>query len=244
MIYEVCAGASTTVTFTDRSNFNCNTNPGDVTIASNLNDRRRWRQFVYGGAGALNNITGGVTVGGTPVPVGTGLTGVVVTPAITIGAPAGSAGGVDQPFLAAAYVNPPTPIQTLSIIVPATAQIGEEFVITTRYWNTCNRYDFDQLPVENNAARIRVVGQPAAPTTAAVAQVCSGTTRAAMPTFAITTPLAGQTVRWYANVNGASPTVPGTVGALITSTVSGGGGCFDTVLHGFYWPWRNCYAIK
>ncbi len=223
-VFEVCAGVSTTVTFTDRSNLNCNTFPGDVTVGTSRNDRRRWRQFVYGGAGALNTITGGVTVGVTAVPQNTGLNGDVLTYNITSGAPAGPAGGTDSPASGTTFGNPPTSTQTLSITVPATAQVGEEFVITTRYWNPCNRYDQGAAAVEYNATRIRVVAQPAAPTAVTAAAVCNGQTRSTMPTFGITGAAANSTVRWYANVNAATPKVPGTVGALITTTTASGAG--------------------
>lgn len=226
-VVEVCAGVQTIVTFEDLSNLNCNTFPGDVTLSSNRNSSRRWRQFVYGGAGALNGITGGVTVGATPVAAGTGLDGTVITYTMTSGAPAGTGGGSDQPQNSGTHGNPPTAITSDAITIPATALVGEEFVITTRYWNACNRYDQVATagsPVEYNATRIRVVAQPTAPTAVAAAAVCNGTTRAGMSTFGITGAPAGATVRWYANVSGATPKVPGTVGALITTTTASGAG--------------------
>ncbi|MBL7865396.1 MAG: hypothetical protein JNK10_10995, partial [Cyclobacteriaceae bacterium] len=227
-IFEVCAGVSTNVTFTDRSNMNCNTNPGDVTIAANLNNRRRWRQFVYGGAGALNTITGGVTVTATPVPNGTAYTGPVISYLpLSSGAPLGTGGGPDVPLnqSVAGWLIPPTATVTETITVPATAVAGEEFVITTRYWNACNRYDLaGSAPVEYNATRIRVVGKPAAPNAVTAAAVCNGTTRSGMATFAISGAPGSATIRWYANTTGASPAVPGTVGALITTTTASGGG--------------------
>ncbi|NBP67929.1 MAG: hypothetical protein EBU52_04225 [Cytophagia bacterium] len=225
-VIEVCAGVSTTVSFTDRSNFNCNVvGPNDVTSAARINNGRRWREYVYGGAGALNTITGSVLVDATPVATGTGLNGGVITYAITSGAPAGPAGGNDLPAVSGAFVNPPTPLNTLNITIPATAQPGEEFVITTRYWNTCNSYNFAGVPpVEFNQSRVRVVAQPTAPSAVASNAVCNGTTRSSMPTFAITGAAANSTVRWYANVNAATPKVPGTVGALITTTTANGAG--------------------
>ena len=202
-VFEVCAGSTATVTFTDRTNLNCNTLPPDVTIASNINNRRRWRQFVYGGTGVLNTITGGVVVGGTPVATGTGLTGAVISYNLSGGAPLGSGGGTDTPAADPTYVTPPTPTQTLNIVVPATAQTGEEFVITTRYWNVCNRFDLDQAPVEYNLTRIRIVAQPPLPSPVNK-EVCRGD---AVPDFEMTIPVGGSVaVNWFRDNNG----VPGT----------------------------------
>ncbi|MBL7832694.1 MAG: gliding motility-associated C-terminal domain-containing protein [Cyclobacteriaceae bacterium] len=256
---EVCAGATTTVSFTDRSNLNCNTNPGDVTIAASLNNRRRWRQFVYGGAGILNSITGGVTVGPTniAVPNGTAFSGNVDTYTITSGAPVGMPGGDDQPYFNAAYTTPPTPTQTLNITVPATAQAGDQFIVTTRYWNGCNRYDLNELPVEYNQSRILVVAQPSPPT-ATNQSVCQGT---AVNPFTITGVPAGATARFYLNANGApnSAVLLGTDNTSpyqlpVASYVAGAGDSIETGTPGIYKVWAsyipavvgatNCESIK
>lgn len=66
-IYEVCEGATTTVTFTDRTRTNC-LPPQELTA---LNNVQRHRRFTYG---TFNNISGVVLVGGTSVaaaPTGT-----------------------------------------------------------------------------------------------------------------------------------------------------------------------------
>lgn len=255
---EVCAGATTTVSFTDRSNLNCNTNPGDVTIAASLNNRRRWRQFVYGGAGTLNSITGGVTVGPTniAVPNGTSLDGVVDTYTITSGAPVGPPAD-DQPLFNAAYTTPPTPTQTLNITVPATAQAGEQFIVTTRYWNGCNRYDQSEAPVEYNQSRILVVAQPSPPTATNQA-VCNGT---AINPFTITGVPAGATARFYRNANGApnSAVLLGTDNTSpyqlpVASYVAGAGDSIEAGTPGIYKVWAsyipavvgatNCESIK
>jgi len=255
---EVCAGATTTVSFTDRSNLNCNTNPGDVTIAASLNNRRRWRQFVYGGAGTLNSITGGVTVGPTniAVPNGTSLDGAVDTYTITSGAPVGPPAD-DQPLFNAAYTTPPTPTQTLNITVPSTAQAGEQFIVTTRYWNGCNRYDLSELPVEYNQSRILVVAQPSPPTATNQA-VCNGT---AINPFTITGVPAGATARFYRNANGApnSAVLLGTDNTSpyqlpVASYVAGAGDSIETGTPGIYKVWAsyipavvgatNCESIK
>lgn len=221
-VVEVCAGVATTVSFQDLSDLNCQAD--DITQGTSRNIGRRWRQYVYGGAGALNNITGGVTVGATPIASGAGLDGTLISYNQTSGAPAGSGGGSDQPQLAAGHGAPPTAITSESITIPATALAGQEFVITTRYWNTCNRADQGAAPVEYNATRIRVVAQPTAPTAVTSNAVCNGTTRSTMPTFAITGAPANSTIRWYANTSAATPKVPGTVGTLITTTTANGAG--------------------
>lgn len=155
---EVLPGAETVVSFQDLSNFNCNTFPGDVTVASNRNNTRRWRQFEYGGAGDLNSITGGVTVGSVHVAEGTSLEGPLLTYTPLAGAPPGVAGGLDNPFTDSSFglgLNP-EPNTTDAITIPSTAQLGEVFVVTTHFWNGCNRADQANAPVDHSLTRITV----------------------------------------------------------------------------------------
>ncbi|MDH4092473.1 MAG: hypothetical protein OEV24_18590 [Cyclobacteriaceae bacterium] len=140
-VFLVCAGASTTVTFTDRTTLNC-LPPQELT---GLNFTKRWRQFVYG---TTNTITGGVLIAGAPV-------GFPFTPP---GMPEISG----EPLVASG--PPPFPNNnTLAISIPATAQVGEEFHIRMDYWNFCNKFT-DGDPAVEELGIIRVVDQPTPPT--------------------------------------------------------------------------------
>ena len=144
--YLVCAGVETNVTFTDRSDLNCV--PPDLILGPN--DRRRWRQFVYGTA---NTITGAVRIGGFPTAFpSNGAVSISTEPVTNSGFPTAT---------------------TEIITVPATAQVGEIFEITMNYWNTCNAYP--ARPPVTERARIRIVAQPPAPT-GINETVCNGTT--------------------------------------------------------------------
>jgi hypothetical protein len=119
-------------------------------------------------------------------------------------------GAVDGPSTEPT-LNSGFPTATTQIItVPATAQIGDFFEITMRYWNTCNPFPA-QAPV-TEVARIEVVGQPPAPT-GTNQTVCNGTTPAPFQANGVP---GGATVNWYRNVAGA----PDTPGTLITSGAS------------------------
>ena len=187
--YLVCAGVETNVTFTDRSDLNCV--PPDLILGPN--DRRRWRQFVYGTA---NTITGSVRIGGSPTPF-----------------PSNGAVSIStEPILNSGFPTATTEI----ITVPATAQVGEIFEITMNYWNTCNA--FPARPAVQETARIRIVAQPPAPT-GNDQTVCSGTTPS---NFSIAGVPGGSIVNWYRNVPG-SPDAPGvliTSGASTTLAVN------------------------
>lgn len=182
--YLVCAGVETNVTFTDRSDLNCV--PPDLILGPN--DRRRWRQFIYG---TTNTITGTVRIGGFPTAFPSNGAVSISTEPIT---------------------NSGFPTATTEIItVPATAQVGEVFEITMNYWNTCNAYPA-RAPVTERA-RIRVVAQPPAPT-GNNETVCNGTTPS---NFSVSGVPAGNIVNWYRNVPG-SPDAPGVLITSGTST--------------------------
>ncbi len=182
--YLVCAGVETNVTFTDRSDLNCV--PPDLILGPN--DRRRWRQFVYG---TTNTITGTVEIGGSPTPF-----------------PSNGAVSIsNEPVTNSGFPTATTEI----ITVPATAQVGEIFEITMNYWNTCNAFPARPPVVER--ARIRIVAQPPAPT-GSNQTVCNGTTPSS---FSISGVPAGNNVNWYRNVPG-SPDAPGTLITSGTST--------------------------
>lgn len=175
--YLVCAGVETNVTFTDRSDLNCV--PPDLIIGPN--DRRRWRQFVYG---TTNTITGTVRIGGSATPFpSNGAVSISNEPVINSGFPTAT---------------------TEVITVPATAQVGEVFEITMNYWNTCNAFPARPPVVER--ARIRIVAQPPDPT-GTDQTVCNATTPS---NFVAGNIPAGNIVNWYRNVPG-SPDAPGTL---------------------------------
>src|SRR5688500_11752798 len=182
--YLVCAGVETNVTFTDRSDLNCV--PPDLVLGPN--DRRRWRQFVYG---TTNTISGAVRIGGfaTAFPS------------------YGSVSISTEPVTKSGFPTATTEV----ITVPATALPGQVFEITMNYWNTCNAYP--ARPAVTERARIRVVAQPPAPA-GADQTVCNGTTPSR---FEISGVPAGNIVNWYRNVPG-SPDAPGTLITSGTST--------------------------
>ena len=133
-IYEVCAGESVTVFFSDQSTFNC-VPPAYLNL---VNDRTRWTQFIYG---TNNTITSG--------------TGVEVAGTIEAypfnGAVLSQATPVMAPFAV-----------TLDITVPNDALVGEEFEITMNSWNFCNQFTNGDPPIVTTGI-IRIIGSPVAP---------------------------------------------------------------------------------
>lgn len=178
VVFEVCAGASTTVTFTDRTTLNC-LPPQELT---GLNFTKRWRRFVYG---TFNSIVGPVLIAGAPV-------GFPYTPP-------------GMPQVSGEPLNISTPPfavnNTLSITIPATAQVGNEFHIRMDYWNFCNQYPAD--PQVFREGIIRVVDQPVPPTPVDLV-VCNGTNP--LPNFHIDFVAASSAVLWFRDNAG----VPGT----------------------------------
>src|SRR5262249_1477771 len=113
--FQVCQGAQTTVTFTDRTRINC-LPPAQLTF---INSNRRRRRFPEGN---LNSITGAVLIGGVnhgPGPYQVSATPDVTTDGLT---------SENTPF---------ANNTTLSITIPATAVDGQEFHILMEYWNDC-----------------------------------------------------------------------------------------------------------
>jgi gliding motility-associated-like protein len=183
-VFEVCAGASTVVTFTDRTILNC-LPPEELT---GLNFSKRWRRLVYG---TTNTITGPVLIGGAAV----------VFPFTPPGMPEVSG----EPL--ASSVPPFANNNTLTISIPATAQVGEEFHIRMDYWNFCNQFT-DGDPAVFREGIIRVVDQPPPPTPVNQ-EVCNGITP--LPNFQINFGAASSAVLWYqdnAGVPGAAVVNP------------------------------------
>jgi gliding motility-associated-like protein len=183
-VFEVCAGATTNVTFTDRTRLNC-LPPQEIT---GKNSTKRWRRFIYG---TTNTITGTVLVAGTPQAF-----------------PFGAAAAPDISGEPIANSNPPFASNlTQAITIPATAQVGEEFHITMQYWNFCNQFTSGAAPVTFEGI-IRVVDQPQPPT--AVNQVvCNGTNP--LPPFHINFSTGSSSVLWFrdnAGVPGTAITNP------------------------------------
>lgn len=148
-IFEVCAGVSTTITFTDNTQLNCLA-PSELT---GVNNGQRRRRFVYG---VVNTISGP-----NPILVGG------VAQAYPFNGPVELS---NMPLLVES--PPPYPNNlTLPITVPATASVGEEFHIRMDYWNFCN--PFPGAPV-SIVGIIRIVDQPPPPVPDNHI-VCSGT---------------------------------------------------------------------
>lgn len=168
-VFEVCAGVSTTVTFTDRTRLNC-LPPQELT---GLNASKRWRTFVYG---TSNTITGSVLIAGSPQAFPF--------------TPGGSPQISTEPLASSA---PPFPVNvTQNITIPATAKVGEEFRIRMDYWNFCNQFP-GSAPVSLEGI-IRVVDRPAAPT-ATNQVVCNGTNP--LPDFQVNFAAASSNVYWF-----------------------------------------------
>ncbi|CAN5261349.1 hypothetical protein BH09BAC3_BH09BAC3_22840 [soil metagenome] len=235
-IYEVCAGSDlTNAVFNDLTNFNCNASytpsyPTGTALIQAPNTLDRWQSLVYDTRTTAGNRIPNLTVGGVPV-TGAGGAGLFGAPnryqdprgVLNLAAPVVIGDGRRRNTL---------PMSAPGGFGPAFPQVGDRFEVTIRYWNFCNPYDDplvagppadlingDNAPIEA-VAIIRVVAAPAPPT-GSTANFCNGTVPTA---FSISGTTGGATVRWYANVNGATPKVPGTVGALITTTVASGGG--------------------
>ncbi len=208
--YLVCAGVETNVTFTDRSDLNCV--PPDLILGPN--DRRRWRQFVYG---TVNTIFGVVEIGGSPTAFPSN----------------GSVSISGEPILNSGF-----PIQTTEIItIPASARVGEIFEIRMNYWNTCN--PFPARPAVIETARIRIVDQPPPPTSSNQT-VCNGTTP---NNFSLGAVPGGATVNWYRNVPG-SPDTPGTLitsggSTSLTFNTTNVSGYVNNTTAGIYSVWAS-----
>ena len=217
-VFLVCAGASTTVTFTDRTTLNC-LPPQELT---GLNFTKRWRQFVYG---TTNTITGGVLIAGAPV--GSSFT------------PPGMPEISGEPLVASG--PPPFPNNnTLAISIPATAQVGEEFHIRMDYWNFCNKFT-DGDPAVEELGIIRVVDQPTPPTP--VNQiVCNGTSP--LPNFQINFGASSSAVLWFrdnAGVPGAAVANPnGSNNKTFPSSAFPGG--INNTTAGIYRMWASYRA--
>jgi gliding motility-associated-like protein len=217
-LFEVCAGASTTVTFTDRTILNC-LPPQEIT---GLNSTRRWRRFVYG---TSNTITGTVLINGVAQTF----------PFNNVAAPEESTDGLTSSGVPFA-VN-----TTQSITIPATAQVGDEFHLQLQYWNFCNQFTAGAAPVTVDGI-IRVVDQPSPPT--AVHQtVCNGTTP--LPTFRVNFAPASSSVLWYrdnAGVPGAAITNPnGTNSKDLPASAYPGGITITTA--GVYTVWASYRSV-
>lgn len=149
MLLEVCAGTEVEVDFQDVSPWNCT----NQTTLSITNNRPRWTRWVHG---VFNDISG------DPVLVDGNVEIFPFAEAV-----------VDHSNLP--VLDPQAPgNRSLTITVPATAQVGEEFHVRLDNWNQCNPYvDGGGVPTGLNpvsqTAIIRVIAppDPAVNTTAA-----------------------------------------------------------------------------
>ncbi|WP_017730527.1 T9SS C-terminal target domain-containing protein [Nafulsella turpanensis] len=133
--YYVCAGSEVEVNFEDNSSWNC-TPPKEK---SHFNWPSRTTQFVYG---TQNTITGGVKVGNQ-----------IVTDNPLEG---------DLKEYEEKAQGPSAPYnKTATIIIPATAKVGERFEVTLNNWNYCNPLADGNDPIQERAI-IEVVAQPKA----------------------------------------------------------------------------------
>jgi len=216
-IFEVCAGASTAVTFTDRTTLNC-LPPEELT---GLNFYKRWRSFQFG---TFNNITGGVTVGGVPV--------------VGVYTPPGMPEVSTEPL---SVSSPPFANNTTAIItIPATAQVGEEFHIRMNYWNYCNQLTSGDAPVFREGI-IRIVDQPTPPTPVDQ-DLCNGVNPAA---FRINFAAASSAVLWFrdnAGVPGAFVANPSGANSKTFPTAAYPTGAINNTVAGVYRMWASYRA--
>ncbi|HEY8938226.1 MAG TPA: hypothetical protein VIM65_23550, partial [Cyclobacteriaceae bacterium] len=213
-VYNVCKGTSATVVFKDRSTLNCGPSESNPE-----NSGQRWRRFTYGTTNTITSTTG-VKVGGTVQ---------------------------SYPFQGAVIANSPpsnVPIfstETLPIIVPADAQVGEEFVITMEYWNTCNPYTTGAAPV-TQTAKIVIIDQPTAPVAQDVTECGSITTTDG---FYVSGVPAGNIVTWYFNNSSGAIDVAGSVikssaaSALLFTEFVTAGGLDPSAAPGVYKVWAS-----
>ena len=140
MLLEVCAGTEVEVSFRDVSPWNCT----DAATLSTLNNRPRWTRWIHG---VSNSISG--------------------DPVLINGNPEGFP--FPEPVmdhLALPVLNPQGPgNESMTITVPATAQVGEEFHVRLENWNQCNPYDDGSgvppvNPPVTQTAIIRVIAPP------------------------------------------------------------------------------------
>ncbi len=120
VVYRVCAGYASTVSFTDNSDWNC------FPRATRENNAPRWIQWIYGTGPAgiripgiqVNSISPGAFPYINPTP----------------------GNNPKYPVLAPGQLSLP-----VNVPVTTPADIGKEFEITLKNWNQCNAYDDDVL---------------------------------------------------------------------------------------------------
>ncbi len=118
-VFEICVGNADGTNFEDVSIWNCTPAGGEN---DNINNKKRWTQWIYGTDYTIN----GVTVGGVTH----------VYP--YVGAIVETSEPIESPAL-------PNSISEYCWS-PATAQVGQYFEVTLRNWNTCNPYDDPTVP--------------------------------------------------------------------------------------------------
>lgn len=155
MLLEVCAGTEVEVNFRDVSPWNCT----DAATLSTLNNQPRWTRWVHG---ISNSITG--------------------DPVLINGNPEGFP--FPEPVmdhLTLPVLNPQGPgNESMTITIPATAQVGEEFHVRLENWNQCNPYDDGTgvppvNPPVTQTAIVRIIAPPdPAVNTASAGPFCVG----------------------------------------------------------------------
>ncbi len=169
-VYKVCAGVTTTVTFTDQTTLNC-IPPAEMTLQ---NLKERWRQYTYGTGPPANQITG-VLVGGVAQSYPYSEAVLNNTEPTTV---------------------LPSPVNTSTITIPPTATVGETFEITMYYWNFCNQYAGSTANAVSTTATILVVAQPSALTPTPLDLCYSSSTSG--QSFSVTGLAGGETaINWY-----------------------------------------------
>jgi PKD repeat protein len=223
-VYQLCAGETATINFTDNSTFNCNT----ADYPDYPNTQTRWIQFEYGtsnnGAYAANNRIPTIFV--DPLGINLQVTDVGGNLINDL-----NGDGFTSPYRGT-VVQLPGPVNasgevSLDVFVPAgVSTAGEVFEITLRNWNYCNQYDDGVLPAPGDdgdnapiemTALIEIVTTP--PDLSSVDKdICVGSAAD------ITVP--GTNVTWYDSDPDVDP---------LADTIHEGN-TFDPIIGDLLWP--------
>jgi hypothetical protein len=208
-IFRICENEGATITFTDRSTFNC-VPPAENDVPNNLD---RWIQFQYG---TSNNLTysgrpriPNMVVNSTQVTDGSGdlISGIYNGPITKLPAVVTSSGWV-----------------TYNIEIPASGKTaGQVFEITLRNWNYCNKYDDgidpppgtdgDNPPVISTAIIEIITSPPSLATTET--NFCLGST-----VILTVTPAVGGEIRWYSDAAATNRIFTGSTFNPVTDPVA------------------------
>ncbi len=212
-IYRICENETATITFTDRSTFNC-VPPDEADVPNN---QKRWIRFLYG---TYNN-AGYAARGRIP---NMKVNGIFITDASGNLINNLNGNGLTEEYYGGLSILPgpvtSSGLQTYSIIIPAAGKVsGQVFEITLQNWNYCNPYDTLGPPPGRNGdyapktttAIIEVITAP--PDLGAInSNFCIGDNLS----VTVNPSLPGGTIQWYTDL--ATTNLVGTLPTFNPST--------------------------